>query len=54
MVDSEKVTPDGIMSLNETIQKYKGKYESYIHILNEKVKSSSVWEIQDGLIFATV
>ncbi|HNZ10566.1 MAG TPA: DNA polymerase III subunit alpha [Smithellaceae bacterium] len=36
MVDSEKVTPDGIMSLNETIQKYKGKYESYIHILNEK------------------
>jgi len=36
MVDAEKVTPEGIASLNETMQKYKGKYECYIHILNEK------------------
>ncbi|MHB8138323.1 MAG: DNA polymerase III subunit alpha [Smithellaceae bacterium] len=36
MVDAEKVTPDGIMSLNEAIQKYKGKCESFIHIVNKK------------------
>jgi DNA polymerase-3 subunit alpha len=36
MIDADKVTPEGIISLNETIQKYKGKYESYIHIVNKK------------------
>jgi DNA polymerase-3 subunit alpha len=36
MVDSEKVTPESIISLNEAIKKYKGKYDSYIHILNKK------------------
>jgi DNA polymerase-3 subunit alpha len=36
MVDAEKVSPEGIISLNEAIQKYKGRCESYIHILNEK------------------
>ncbi|PKN10414.1 MAG: DNA polymerase III subunit alpha, partial [Deltaproteobacteria bacterium HGW-Deltaproteobacteria-5] len=33
MVDSEKVTPESIISLNEAIKKYKGKYDSYVHIL---------------------
>jgi DNA polymerase III subunit alpha len=36
MVDAEKIAPESITLLNETIQKYKGKYECYIHILNEK------------------
>jgi DNA polymerase-3 subunit alpha len=36
IVDAEKVSPEGIMSLTEAIQKYKGKYDSYIHILNKK------------------
>jgi len=36
MVNSEKVSPDRILLLNETISKYKGKYECFIHIRNAK------------------
>jgi DNA polymerase-3 subunit alpha len=36
MVDADKITPEGITSLNEAIKKYRGKYESYIHIVNGK------------------
>ena len=36
MVDAEKITPEGIILLNQIMQKHKGKYESYIHILNGK------------------
>jgi DNA polymerase-3 subunit alpha len=39
MVDADKVTPEGILSLNEIIKKYKGKYESYIHIVNGKTET---------------
>lgn len=36
MVDADKITPEGITSLNEAMMKYRGKYESYIHIVNGK------------------
>lgn len=36
MVDTDKVSPDNIKSLYDTIKKYNGKYEGYIHILNGK------------------
>jgi len=36
IVNADQVTPDSISSLNETIKKYRGKYESYIHIVNSK------------------
>ncbi len=35
-VDADRITPDGISSLNEAIKKYRGKYESFIHIVNGK------------------
>ena len=36
MIDADKVTPENIMSLNEAIKKYSGKYEGYMHIINGK------------------
>ncbi len=36
MVDTDKVSPENIKSLYDTIKKYSGKYEGYIHILNGK------------------
>ena len=36
MIDADKATPENIMSLNEAIKKYSGKYEGYMHIINGK------------------
>jgi DNA polymerase III subunit alpha len=36
MVDAGKISPEVITYLNETIKKYHGKYDSYIHIVNGK------------------
>ena len=36
IIDADRITPEGISSLNEAIKKYRGKYESYIHIVNGK------------------
>jgi len=36
MIDAERVSPENIKSLYDTIKKYNGKYEGYIHILNGK------------------
>jgi DNA polymerase-3 subunit alpha len=36
MIDTEKVSLENIKPLYETIKKYNGKYEGYIHILNGK------------------
>jgi DNA polymerase III subunit alpha len=36
MIDADKVSPENIKSLYDTIKKYSGKYEGYIHILNGK------------------
>jgi DNA polymerase-3 subunit alpha len=36
MIDTEKVSPEDIKTLYDTIKKYNGKYEGYIHILNGK------------------
>ncbi len=34
MVDADRITPEGLSTLTETIRKYKGKYEGFIHIVN--------------------
>ncbi len=34
MVDADRITPEGISTLTETLRKYQGKYEGFIHILN--------------------
>ena len=36
MIDADKITPEGIISLNEAIKKYRGKCEGYVHIVNKK------------------
>jgi len=36
MIDADKISPENIKSLSDTIKKYSGKYEGYIHILNGK------------------
>lgn len=36
MIDAQKVSPDNIISFSNAIKKYQGKYDSYIHIINEK------------------
>lgn len=36
IIDADRITPEVISLLNEAIKKYRGKYESYIHIINEK------------------
>jgi DNA polymerase-3 subunit alpha len=36
MINADKASTENIMSLNETIKKYRGKYEGYIHIINGK------------------
>jgi DNA polymerase-3 subunit alpha len=36
MINADKVSPESIMSFNEAIKKYSGKYEGYIHIINGK------------------
>jgi len=36
MVDTERISPDHIESLFDTIKKYNGKYDGYIHIINGK------------------
>jgi DNA polymerase-3 subunit alpha len=35
-VNADRVSPDKILSLSEVIKKYRGKYESYVHIVSEK------------------
>ena len=36
MVNADKISNETIMSLNETIKKYHGKYDGYLHIINGK------------------
>ncbi len=36
MVNADKATPENIISLNEVIKKYPGKYDGYMHIINGK------------------
>jgi len=36
MVNTEIVTPEKITTLYDTIKKYSGKYDGYIHIINDK------------------
>ena len=36
MINADKATPENIMSLNEAIKKYSGKYDGYMHIINGK------------------
>jgi DNA polymerase-3 subunit alpha len=36
MINADKVSPENIMSFNEAIKKYSGKYEGYMHIINGK------------------
>jgi len=36
MINADKASPENIMSLNEAIKKYSGKYEGYMHIINGK------------------
>ena len=36
MINADKASPENIMSFNEAIKKYSGKYESYMHIINGK------------------
>lgn len=36
IVDAERITPDNIISFGHAIKKFQGKYDSYIHIVNEK------------------
>ena len=39
MVRTDKIPPEGISALNDTIRKYSGKYEGYIHLLNGKCET---------------
>ena len=36
MINADKASPENIMSFNEAIKKYSGKYEGYMHIINGK------------------
>ncbi|PKN20683.1 MAG: DNA polymerase III subunit alpha [Deltaproteobacteria bacterium HGW-Deltaproteobacteria-6] len=36
IIDADKVPPENIKSLHDTVKKYSGKYDAYIHILNGK------------------
>jgi DNA polymerase-3 subunit alpha len=36
MINVDKVSPESIMTFNEAIKKYPGKYEGYMHIINGK------------------
>ncbi|MGV8059371.1 MAG: DNA polymerase III subunit alpha [Smithellaceae bacterium] len=36
MVDSEKISPENIISFSNVVKNYAGKYDSYIHIVNGK------------------
>jgi DNA polymerase-3 subunit alpha len=36
MVNADKISNETIMSLNETIKKYHGNYDGYLHIINGK------------------
>jgi DNA polymerase III subunit alpha len=36
MIDADKISPETIKSLYDTLKKYSGKYEGYIHIRNGK------------------
>lgn len=36
MVNSEKISPENIISFSNAMKKYHGKYDSYIHIVNGK------------------
>jgi DNA polymerase III subunit alpha len=36
MVDADKISPDNIISFCNAMKKYNGKYDSFIHIVNEK------------------
>ena len=39
IINADKITPADISSLNATIKNYKGKYDSYIHIVNGKYET---------------
>ncbi|HRS82323.1 MAG TPA: DNA polymerase III subunit alpha [Smithellaceae bacterium] len=39
MVKTDQISPEGISALCETIRKYDGKYEGYIHLLNGKCET---------------
>jgi DNA polymerase-3 subunit alpha len=39
MIDASRVSPENISSLISSLKKYRGKYESYMHILNGKSES---------------
>jgi len=39
IIDADRITPDGISSLNDTIKNNRGKFESYIHIVNGKCET---------------
>lgn len=36
VINSDKISPDAIVSLNEIINNNRGKFDSYIHIVNDK------------------
>ncbi|MEN6375044.1 MAG: DNA polymerase III subunit alpha [Smithella sp.] len=36
IIDADKISPDNIISFSNAIKKYRGKYDSYIHIINKK------------------
>ena len=36
IIDANKILPETIKSLKDTIKKYRGHYESYMHIINGK------------------
>ena len=36
MVEADRISPDNIISFRNAIKKYPGKYDSYIHIINDK------------------
>lgn len=46
MIDCEKISPEKIISLYDTIKKYTGKYDGYIHIVNEK--SETIVKLGEG------
>ncbi|MEE9912574.1 MAG: DNA polymerase III subunit alpha [Deltaproteobacteria bacterium] len=46
MINTDRVSPEKIKSLYDTIKKFNGKYEGYIHILNEK--SETIVRLGDG------
>ncbi len=46
MINTEKTSPEDIKMLYDTVKKYNGKYEGYIHILNEN--SETIVRLGEG------